>query len=184
MGKRVLKTLSHGGGLLAPRRVQNLGGVCVRTSHSPWDQPRQLYPPQREDPGLPAPEAQSSGALSRGLPMNHGLENVPSRQELEFSGNGPKMAGAQGVGREESLPRAPGSICTDQSVSQAPLMGRNAQVITAEEHKVSGPAEIESEGERLPDGFTSKIKQEPGAEHFIIGAPRLKQSVNAYDFMF
>ena len=44
--------------------------------------------------------------------------------------------------------------------------------------------EIESEGERLPDGFTSKIKQEPGAEHFIIGAPRLKQSVNAYDFMF
>ena len=94
------------------------------------------------------------------------------------------MAGAQGVGREESLPRAPGSICTDQSVSQAPLMGRNAQVITAEEHKVSGPAEIESEGERLPDGFTSKIKQEPGAEHFIIGAPRLKQIVNAYDFMF
>lgn len=116
--------------------------------------------------------------------MNHGLENVPSKQELGFSGNGPKMAGTQGVGREESLPRAPGSICTDQSVSQAPSMGWNAQVITAEERKVSGPTEIESEGERLPDGFTSKIKQEPGAEHFIIGTPRLKQSVNVYDFMF
>lgn len=139
---------------------------------------------RREDPGLPAPEAQSSGALSRGLPMNHGLENVPSRQELGFSGNGPKMAGTQGVGREESLPRAPGSICTNQSVSQAPSMGWNTQVITVEERKVSGPAEIESESKRLPDGFTSKIKQEPGAEHFIIGAPRLKQSVNVYDFMF
>ena len=63
-------------------------------------------------------------------------------------------------------------------------MGWNIQVITVEERKVSGPAEIESESERLPDGFTSKIKQEPGAEHFIIGAPSLKQSVNVYDFVF
>lgn len=81
------------------------------------------------------------------------------------------MAGTQGVGWEDSLPRAPGSICTDQSASQARSMGRNAQVITMEKCKVSGPAEIESEGKRLPGGFASKIKQKPGAEHFIIGTP-------------
>lgn len=41
--------------------------------------------------------------------MNHGLKNVPSRRELGFSGNGPEMAGAQGVGREGRLPSTPGS---------------------------------------------------------------------------
>ena len=40
--------------------------------------------------------------------------------------------------------------------------------------------EIESEGERLPDGFASKIKQEMGSEYFIVCFPRLKQSVNVH----
>jgi hypothetical protein len=31
--------------------------------------------------------------------------------------------------------------------------------------------EIESEGERLPDGFVSKIKQELCSEYFIIASP-------------
>lgn len=40
--------------------------------------------------------------------------------------------------------------------------------------------EIESEGERLPDGFASKIKQEPGSEYFIIASPPPRQSAQAH----
>lgn len=58
------------------------------------------------------------------------------------------------------LPRVPGSICTRQSAAGLPR-GGGEQVTTAEKREVSGPTEMESEGERLPDGFASKIKQQP-----------------------
>lgn len=53
----------------------------------------------------------------------------------------------------------------------APVMEWKGRLLLQRNASASGPAEIESKGERLPDGFASKINQEPGAVHFIISAP-------------
>lgn len=74
-----------------------------------------------------------------------------------------------GLGGEPSKSARPPSAAIAQR-ERRPRREQKAQVITVERGEVSGPAEIENEGERVPDGFTSNIKQEP-AERFVISAP-------------
>lgn len=82
-----------------------------------------------------------------GCSVSHCPENVPCRQELGFSGNGPRMAGAQGVGRQGAFQERAASICGDRSAGEAPSTERKAPVITARRGEAPGPAEIEREGD-------------------------------------
>lgn len=61
-------------------------------------------------------------------------------------------------------------------------MGWNAQVITAEERKVSGPTEIE-EVVTAPRWLHQKLNRSRALSIFILDTP-YKQSVNTCDFMF
>lgn len=75
-----------------------------------------------------------------------------------------------GPGGEPSKSARPPSVATAQR-ARRPRRRREAQVTTVERGEVSRPAEIESEGERGPGGFTSEIKQEPCRAPVVVSAP-------------
>lgn len=74
-----------------------------------------------------------------------------------ISGNGPEplpRPPEEGPGRQPS--RSTASSCTHQSASRH----RRYRSLPPRHPRLPGPAEIGSEGEQLPSGFASKIKQE------------------------
>lgn len=113
---------------------------------------------------------ESSWSELDSLPEQQGVRLSKLRAESPpgrawFSGNWLRMAIAQAVGcRRASLRASVGSICIDQSQQRAQVIAREMQAF-----RTPG---IESEGERLPDGFASKIKQElQVSEYSIIASP-------------